>query len=300
MSLENTDTPASAPLAETHRESPGAQIREARERRGYSLDDLAIQTKLSRSALDALERDDFGALLEPVYVRGYYRKCAKVLGLSDQRLIEAYTRQVTPKTPQLPAKLRLASGTDLGSGTRLPVPLAIGAAVLAVVVCGAVWMAREGSEMGAPQTTSTLRLAPTVTEPASQSVAAVTSADAAIVADAAPAQVSGTMVTTLADAPAAEVVAAAAPIVSATGSDGAVLKFGSKSWVRIDDAQGKVLLRGEFAAGETRAVQGAAPLNVHLGNASAVKVEYGGQAVDFSSQMRSSGTARFTLPLTPN
>lgn len=299
MSLENTETPASAPLAETYRESPGAQIREARERRGYSLDDLAIQTKLSRSALDALERDDFGALLEPVYVRGYYRKCAKVLGLSDQRLIEAYTKQVTPKTPQLPAKLRLASGTDLGSGTRLPVPLAIGAAVLAVVVCGAVWMAREGGELSAPQTTSTLHFAPTAAEePTSESMAAMTPADAAIFA-----QVSDPVVTTTADAPAAaatEVASAATPLVPTTGSDGAVLKFGSKSWVRIDDAQGKVLLRGEFAAGETRAVQGAAPLNVHLGNASAVKVEYGGQAVDFSSQMRSSGTARFTLPLTSN
>ena len=68
-------------------------IREARERTHLSLDDMAAHTKLARATLEALERDDYGALLEPVYVRGYYRKCAKVLEMDEAQLIAAYNAQ---------------------------------------------------------------------------------------------------------------------------------------------------------------------------------------------------------------
>lgn len=50
MNLETPDTPVSATPPEPQRDSPGAIIREARERKGFSQDDLAIQTKLTRGA----------------------------------------------------------------------------------------------------------------------------------------------------------------------------------------------------------------------------------------------------------
>jgi cytoskeleton protein RodZ len=58
---------------------PGRLVREARERARLSTEDLAAQIKLARNTLDAIERDDFAQLNEPVYVRGYYRKLSKVL-----------------------------------------------------------------------------------------------------------------------------------------------------------------------------------------------------------------------------
>ena len=141
MSTEiQEQTPVAEPPA-----SPGAMIREARGRARFSLDDLAGQIKLARHTLEALERDDFSALLEPVYVRGYYRKCAKVLDVSEAKLIEAYEARVSPKAPAAPSKLRLASGTELGSTSRLPVPMAAVAAIGAVLVCGFIWFARTGT-----------------------------------------------------------------------------------------------------------------------------------------------------------
>ncbi|HEY8376131.1 MAG TPA: helix-turn-helix domain-containing protein, partial [Nannocystis sp.] len=50
--------------------SPGRYIREARQRRGMSIEQLALDTKIPRASLEALEEDRFSALPGPVFVRG--------------------------------------------------------------------------------------------------------------------------------------------------------------------------------------------------------------------------------------
>src|SRR3546814_19816877 len=116
----------------------------ARQAQHLSVDDLAGQTKLARTTVEALERDDFGALLEPVYVRGYYRKCAKVLGVDEKALIEAYSSLAAPRVPQAPTKLRLASATAPGSSRRLPTAMAqlfVPLPALAfALLCGGGWV----------------------------------------------------------------------------------------------------------------------------------------------------------------
>eukprot|EP01035_Chromulina_nebulosa_P066911 gene66911-91629_t len=86
---------------------PGRMIRTARERASMSIEELAVQTRLARPTLEALESDDFSTLHEAVYVRGYYRKCAKVLKLPEAELIGAYDKLLGPKAPPLPTKLLL-------------------------------------------------------------------------------------------------------------------------------------------------------------------------------------------------
>jgi len=49
-------------------------------------------------------------------------------------------------------------------------------------------------------------------------------------------------------------------------------------------------------AGERRALDGAPPYTVFLGNAKNVKVFYGGAAVDFAAHVNAQDTARFTVP----
>lgn len=151
--LEKNSIPASGNEI-TERLSPGALIRRARERARMAPEELAAQTKLGRSALDALERDDFNTLMEPVYVRGYYRKCAKVLDVSERELLDAYEARVAPRSPSLPSKLRLASGTELGTGSRLPIPLAAVGAVAAVIICALIWFARGEPNNSVPPAVS--------------------------------------------------------------------------------------------------------------------------------------------------
>lgn len=109
-----TDTTASTAADDASpdaaRQGPGRLIRLARERARLQLSELASLTKLTPSTLEALERDDFNVLNEPVYVRGYYRKCAKALIINEQDLIGAYEKLVRPKAPQAPTKLLIGSG----------------------------------------------------------------------------------------------------------------------------------------------------------------------------------------------
>lgn len=315
MSPENdVQTPAEVAAA-VAAASPGAMIRLGRERMHLSLDDLVGVTKLSYHTLEALEQDNYNALLEPVYVRGYYRKCAKVLDLSEKALLDAYQSRVAPKLLPPPAKLRLASGADLGSTSRLPVTLAIAAAVIAVLICAVVWIARSGTQTPSPEQALPL---PAVTPPEisfeAGAASAVPTADLVAtpvtevpaqtptVAAAAPALPSvptpepATAAPTVAVTPAAAVPAAAAPAAATSAADAAVLSFSATSWVRVDDARGKTLFNGLAQPGESHVLNGALPLNVFLGNASAVKVEFAGRAVDTQTFQRDNKTARFTLP----
>jgi cytoskeleton protein RodZ len=123
-----TDTTASTAAndskdhaSDNSRQGPGRLIRLARERARLQVSELAALTKLTPSTLEALERDDFNVLNEPVYVRGYYRKCAKALAIGEQELLAAYEKLVAPKAPQAPTKLLIGSGegkTGLRSGGR--------------------------------------------------------------------------------------------------------------------------------------------------------------------------------------
>lgn len=70
--------------------TPGDMLREAREAHDYSVADLCAQTLLSRQTIEALEDNRFEQLSQPVFARGYYRKCAKVLDMDADALMAAY------------------------------------------------------------------------------------------------------------------------------------------------------------------------------------------------------------------
>jgi cytoskeleton protein RodZ len=263
--------------------SPGTLIRQARERKRFSIEDLALQTKLSRATVDALERDDFGALLEPVYVRGYYRKCAKILDLSEEALIGAYNRRVGPMAPRTPAKIRLSANTEAGGGwiARLIGTLL----VLAAIGLGAVlWFLREDPipAQAPPATTPT----PTavIASPTPEPVSAVGAAAAAE----APSVPSPSVT----PAPAAEESGA-----EVAGEGRISLRFTQTSWARINDATGKTLVNGLMDAGQQQVVRGALPLSVFLGNAPGVELRFNGEPVSLAPFTQGNNIARFNLPL---
>jgi len=78
------------PSADDPGRSPGAMLRQARLDNDYSIDELCSQTMLSRKTVEALENDWFEQLPQPVFARGYYRKCAKLLDMDAERLVTAF------------------------------------------------------------------------------------------------------------------------------------------------------------------------------------------------------------------
>lgn len=305
-------------------QGPGRLIRQAREQARLSIEDLSGQIKLARGTLDALERDDFAVLSMPVYVRGYYRKLAKLLPLSETELLSAYEAVVAPKAPPPPSKLILAGGQDLGGASRYNLPLVAGVLILAMLLGLAAFWGTRDSQTPPPVLTEPLPVeqpaspAPPVAEPLPEASA---EPDLAPPPDLGAAQVqpspvdSGSAAAVEAPSPAALTLAPAlsqvppAPLVSAPvaapvprpvplsqGPAELLLQFSSTSWARVEDAKGKSLLSGVIQSGDLQTLRGEAPFSIFLGNAPAVSIKLNGQSVDMLKYTKGNNTARFSLP----
>ena len=71
----------------------GSRLREAREKRGASIRDIADRTKISVMALEALERDDPAGLPGGVFTRGFVRTYAGEVGLDPEETFKAFLEQ---------------------------------------------------------------------------------------------------------------------------------------------------------------------------------------------------------------
>lgn len=285
---------SAAPTASA--EGPGRQIRLGRERAGFSLEELAQQTKLARQTLDALERDDFALLNEPVYIRGYYRKVAKALALPEAGLLTAYQALVAPKAPPAPTKLLLGSGDSSLTPARRGMSAA---ARFAMIVAALIVVAVIGARLYNRAALSSAKTSAIPHAPANPSAAAPSA--------------SGNPPAPLSSTPAAEATppatATAAPGAAAVATPDAVrteqsaaegptlsLEFRSASWVRVEDSAGKLLLSGVVPSGARQELNGHPPLSVFLGNAPGVSVSYDGKPIDLKPFLKDNATARFSVP----
>ena len=71
----------------------GAALRDAREQRGISLDELSRTTKISVATLRALERNQIDRLPGGIFVRGFLRACAHEVGLDVEDTVQRYLAQ---------------------------------------------------------------------------------------------------------------------------------------------------------------------------------------------------------------
>ena len=68
----------------------GSYLREARERAGMTLDELARRTRIRRQNLESLERGDWEALPSELYVRGFVKLVCREFGLSPETALRLY------------------------------------------------------------------------------------------------------------------------------------------------------------------------------------------------------------------
>lgn len=71
----------------------GAHLREARERRGITLRQVADTTKLSMAVLGQIERNEFDRLPGGLFRKGYLRAFAAEVGVDPAEVVGAYTDQ---------------------------------------------------------------------------------------------------------------------------------------------------------------------------------------------------------------
>lgn len=131
-------------MARNDPEGPGPQLREARQRANFSLEDVSTELHLNADTLRALEEDRFDGLPAPAFVRGYIRSYARLLNLPPGPILEAYDQKgFTPPTivPDITQQPQ-AKSTDVP--VRLATYLVAAGLVVMVVMW---WQSREAARV---------------------------------------------------------------------------------------------------------------------------------------------------------
>jgi hypothetical protein len=139
----------------------GAILRQARAKREIDLTDVEAATRIRLKYLRAIEAEEWDALPESVYARGFIRAYAAFLGLDGERIAEEYRREVEGEVARLPADAGAAPRQDARARRdrrrRVPPAWPVVAGVLAMAALAlAVLPLDEDGESG----TTTQRPAP--------------------------------------------------------------------------------------------------------------------------------------------
>lgn len=94
--------------------SLGSWLRDAREARGESLEDVSRVTRIGRSYLAAIEQDELDKLPRDAYARGFIRLYAKYLGLSEDEAVLRMEGNTAPVPVQ-----KNETGPEQGSASEL-------------------------------------------------------------------------------------------------------------------------------------------------------------------------------------
>ncbi|MEC7120794.1 MAG: RodZ domain-containing protein [Pseudomonadota bacterium] len=245
-------------------QKPGERLRQVRLAQKRELSDIARELNIPQRLLVALEADDYAALPEPAFVRGYLRSYAKFLGVDGSALVARFAELYTADTGRSPAQAledsplkplaRMSSHQHKRSWRWLRW------FVVAVLLLGLLyglyqlasgWLSGLSSET-TPVVEESLTILPTTSS--------------------APASTTTTTLNTL-------------PVVGSAVSqaDRLVVVLSRATSVRVQDATGKELLSGRQAAGETLQVEGQSPFSIVLPEADAVtSLSLNGQAVNLS------------------
>jgi transcriptional regulator with XRE-family HTH domain len=79
---------------------PGVLLRERREERGLTIDDLARTTKISKSILRAIEGSDAVHLPAAIYTRGFVKAYAQEVGLNPESTANEYLHRIELPRPE--------------------------------------------------------------------------------------------------------------------------------------------------------------------------------------------------------
>jgi cytoskeleton protein RodZ len=309
---------------------PGEFLGESRRKLGLEPENVAQILHLSVQQITAIEADDFDALPEPTYVRGYLRSYSQLLNVDPEEVIKAYDKAIGGwKTATYSGLATEKQATSTDSLVRFATMGVIGLVIGLAVVW---WLGEDEETVGlapppaevsafpadpvtagesVPETRETEDLG---AEPEPSAIPAIPASAAPTAGDTAatevvpkPVKEPVTVVEPAAEPvkPEPEVVEQPKPVIKPAATPPEVnIPAGSRariilrttgvSWVDIRDANDNKLLYESVAAGREIAIEGESPIQVFLGNADAVSLEFNDVDYDFSVHKQGKW-ARFKL-----
>jgi len=299
---------------------PGHRLRELRESRGIEIERVIAQLHLQRGVVDALEQDRYEDLPPPVFVAGYLKNYARLLGTDPAPIVAAYRASLPDYVPHT------STAGALLPPRRSSVPWAW-IVILALIGGGAAgaffwWQSQQKTttEATAENPASTDNAVDTASsdnaETSAQSeeeqpqdsetqvppdtipLRTLEPTPASTAATEEPTTATQSTTQTAADTEEPAPQEEEAP-PEQTGPPEVALEFTGTTWIDVRDAKGKVVLNGEMGEGERRVLTGEPPYKLVIGNAAATRMTIGDKPFDIESRARGN-VARFSLdPTTP-
>jgi cytoskeletal protein RodZ len=144
----------------------GSQLRQAREARGLSIEDIQKATRIKRIYIEAIEAEQFQALPGPIQARGFVRSYASHLGIDADELLTQLGGNTPRSSTTAPLARTVASANhnresahapraarhnDPAPGAwPLPLPILIAGVVLLFVIGGLLILQALSAESPAP------------------------------------------------------------------------------------------------------------------------------------------------------
>ena len=307
----------------------GQQLMLAREKAGMSIDEAARALNLKEETVEAIEDSALDKLPPVTFVQGYIRTYARLLGLSEEKILSEFEAEVPH---DLESELHPRSPSQDGANSQTPVIKLISLLIIvlaALVLFYAVYsyyierterieqssQAADNDAMmqlppeaplieqqaGMPENES-----PTVVIASSTAEAIRTETALGVEVSLQPAEELQPEETAIAaeveavpDAAVSEVkieeIMPAMKPQPITGGDILVLSAEQESWAEIVDANDIQLFYGMIQPGRELNLTGQAPFDVFLGNAPVVSLSLNSTSIDMTKYIRSNNIAQFKI-----
>ena len=283
----------------------GAVLFKERRRQGLSLGDISRQLKLSVRQVEALERDDYAGYKSPVFIHGFIRNYAKLLGLDPEPLIRATDLSLDPPViAALTARQQERSQATRLENRKYRLWPALVTVLLAGIAAAVYFGSRHAPDARRAAPTAAAR-DKSKSGPSSK-VAAETkpAAEAKARTESKPEVESAARPAARPEAkpeikPGAKTEARVGSVEQRlrSGTDAALpaesggrvtvrLIFEQDSWVEIKDRAGNTIFGQLNPAGSRRSISGEAPLSVVVGNATGVRLFQGDKSIDLAPHTR--------------
>lgn len=284
----------------------GQRLREARARRGLSVEAALEKLHCTPEVLQALEQGRFERLGAAVFVRGHLKRYAELLGEPAEEILAQWSGAGAVATPDLTQRPQAPRQLALAKWGRIAAYAAL-ALVLAALAWAVLRFATPAVRAVAPapvqpQSLPALRepplapLAATAATPLTAPSATSTAAPSAVPDAAAPVVALPAVAAPPVAAPPPgsplpdeSAAGAAAGRVTVAGS------FAEPCWVDVTDATGRRLYYGLVPAGGRVSLTGVAPFRVLLGVRSAATLQVAGRGVAIPSGPPGVRSTRFEL-----
>ena len=124
-------------------ENPGSKLGSIREKRGFTKEYVAGKLHLRVKVIELLEADDYKQMPEPVFIMGYLRAYAKLLGVSPEPYILTFTNQYALE--KKPEKALWQSRRESNKG-ELVVRWVTGMVAVAAIIAISFWWQKNKDE----------------------------------------------------------------------------------------------------------------------------------------------------------